>query len=109
MIGRAAQGKPWLFREVQHFLDTGNKLDPIGEEEKCQLILEHLNQLYALYGQHKGIRFARKHVVWYLNKDEQRQFLAKFNRLETTTEQCSHIEHFFEDSYKINKEQNSHV
>ncbi|MEZ9196934.1 tRNA dihydrouridine synthase DusB [Shewanella sp. 10N.286.54.B9] len=97
MIGRGAQGRPWIFREIQHYLDTGNKLAPVETDEKRHLMLEHLKMLYALYGDYKGIRFARKHVGWYLNQESQRAFRAEFNRLETVEEQGSMVEHYFDE------------
>ncbi|MCG9731671.1 tRNA dihydrouridine synthase DusB [Shewanella sp. Isolate13] len=97
MIGRGAQGRPWIFREIQHYLDTGNKLAPVEMDEKRQVMLEHLRQLYKLYGDYKGIRFARKHVGWYLDQENQRSFRAEFNRLETVEEQCSMVERYFDE------------
>ncbi|MEZ9820107.1 tRNA dihydrouridine synthase DusB [Shewanella sp. 10N.286.45.A1] len=97
MIGRGAQGRPWIFREIQHYLDTGKKLAPVETDEKRHLMLEHLKMLYALYGDYKGIRFARKHVGWYLNQESQRAFRAEFNRLETVEEQCSMVERYFDE------------
>ncbi|MDB2386054.1 tRNA dihydrouridine synthase DusB [Shewanella sp.] len=97
MIGRGAQGRPWVFREIQHYLETGKKLAPVETDEKRQLMLEHLKLLYALYGEYKGIRFARKHVGWYLNQESQRAFRAEFNQLVTVEEQCSMVERYFDD------------
>ncbi|MCK8047153.1 tRNA dihydrouridine synthase DusB [Shewanella sp. 1CM18E] len=97
MIGRGAQGRPWIFREIQHYLDTGNKLAPVEMDEKRQVMLEHLELLYKLYGDFKGIRFARKHVGWYLDQEHQRPFRAEFNRLETVEEQCSMVERYFDE------------
>lgn len=97
MIGRGAQGRPWIFREIQHYLDTGNKLAPVETNEQRQVMLEHLKMLYSLYGDYKGIRFARKHVGWYLNQESQRAFRAEFNRLETVEEQGSMVEHYFDE------------
>ncbi|QSX33287.1 tRNA dihydrouridine synthase DusB [Shewanella avicenniae] len=97
MIGRGAQGRPWIFREIQHYLDTGNKLEPVGSAEKRQVMLEHLTKLYGLYGELKGVRIARKHIGWYLDQDEQRQFRADFNQLESAAEQCSMVERFFDE------------
>lgn len=97
MIGRGAQGRPWIFREIQHYLDTGNKLAPVEMDEKRQVILEHLKLLYNLYGNYKGIRFARKHVGWYLDQENQRAFRGEFNRLETVEEQCSMVERYFDE------------
>ena len=97
MIGRGAQGRPWIFREIQHYLDTGNKLAPVEMNEKRLVMLEHLKNLYELYGEYKGIRFARKHVGWYLDQEEQRPFRAEFNRLETVEKQCSMVERYFDE------------
>ncbi|ASJ95386.1 tRNA dihydrouridine synthase DusB [Shewanella marisflavi] len=100
MIGRGAQGRPWLFREIQHYLETGKKLAPIEVDEKRQVMLEHLKNLYALYGEYKGLRIARKHVGWYLDQEAQRPFRADFNRLETVEEQRSMLERYFDELVK---------
>ncbi|WP_298773708.1 tRNA dihydrouridine synthase DusB [uncultured Shewanella sp.] len=97
MIGRGAQGRPWIFREIQHYLATGKHLATIEMDEKRQVMLEHLQKLYALYGEYKGIRFARKHVGWYLHQEPQRAFRSEFNRLETVAEQCSMLERYFDE------------
>ncbi len=65
MIGRAAQGRPWIFREIAHFLATGMHLPPPTVAEVRALILEHLGDHYAFYGEHVGVRIARKHLHWY--------------------------------------------
>lgn len=97
MIGRGAQGRPWIFREIQHYLETGNKLAPIEVAQQREVMLEHLTKLYDLYGEYKGIRFARKHMGWYLDQEAQRQFRADFNRLETAAEQYSLVECYFDE------------
>ncbi|MBU6470435.1 MAG: tRNA dihydrouridine synthase DusB [Gammaproteobacteria bacterium] len=66
MIGRAAQGRPWIFREVVHFLATGSKLPPPEADEIAAIMLAHLDNLYAFYGEFTGVRMARKHIGWYL-------------------------------------------
>jgi len=66
MIGRAAQGRPWIFREVVHFLATGELLAPPLVAEVRRLLLDHLQDHYALYGQCTGVRSARKHIGWYV-------------------------------------------
>lgn len=88
------------FSENQHYLDTGNKLAPIGVAEQRQVMLEHLTKLYDLYGEYKGIRFARKHIGWYLDQEDQRQFRADFNQLETAAEQYSLVEYYFDELVK---------
>ncbi|WP_227429300.1 tRNA dihydrouridine synthase DusB [Psychrobacter sp. I-STPA6b] len=65
MIGRAAQGQPWLFRDIQHFLQTGEVLEPPSISEIKQIVLAHLQELYAFYGEYSGCRIARKHIAWY--------------------------------------------
>lgn len=65
MIGRAAQGRPWIFREMQHYLETGQLLPPPQVMEIRQLLLEHLDDLYGFYGEYSGCRIARKHIAWY--------------------------------------------
>lgn len=66
MIGRAAQGRPWLFREIQHHLETGGRLPPAGAAEVRHWMLDHLAGLHAFYGETHGVRVARKHIGWYL-------------------------------------------
>ncbi|TFZ01058.1 tRNA dihydrouridine synthase DusB [Ramlibacter rhizophilus] len=66
MIGRAAQGRPWIFREVAHYLATGTLLAPPLVAEVRRLLLEHLQDHYALYGEFTGVRSARKHIGWYV-------------------------------------------
>jgi tRNA-dihydrouridine synthase B len=64
MIGRAAQGRPWLFREITHYLATGAKLSPPSARERAAVLVEHLDGLYDLYGDEQGARVARKHIGW---------------------------------------------
>jgi len=64
MIGRAAQGRPWLFREITHYLATGERLSPPGARERAAVLVEHLDGLYDLYGDEQGARVARKHIGW---------------------------------------------
>jgi len=64
MIGRAAQGRPWLFREIKHYLATGERLSPPGARERAAVLVEHLDGLYDLYGDEHGARVARKHIGW---------------------------------------------
>ncbi|HNC50826.1 MAG TPA: tRNA dihydrouridine synthase DusB [Accumulibacter sp.] len=65
MIGRAAQGRPWLFREIEHFLNTGTRLTPPRVNEIHQILLAHIEDLYLFYGSQAGVGIARKHVSWY--------------------------------------------
>ena len=66
MVGRAAQGRPWLFREISHYLQTGSRLSPPDTAEIRRILLEHLEGLYELYGEEQGARVARKHIGWTL-------------------------------------------
>lgn len=65
MIGRAAQGQPWIFRDIEHFLRTGERLDSPNVSEIKEIVLAHLQELYDFYGEYSGCRIARKHIAWY--------------------------------------------
>ena len=67
MIGRAAQGNPWIFREIRHYLDSGKLLPPPSPPEVLNVMERHLAQLHLSYGEHSGVRVARRHISWYLN------------------------------------------
>jgi len=67
MIGRAAQGRPWIFREIAHYLQTGEELPPPSVAEIHTVLLGHLDELYQFYGEYSGCRIARKHIAWYTN------------------------------------------
>ncbi len=97
LIGRAAQGRPWIFNEINHYLETGEKLaaPPLTDVER--LLLEHLSALYEFYGEFMGPRIARKHVGWYLQtQSDSTDFRKTFNRLETPSEQQEAIQHYFQ-------------
>lgn len=97
MIGRAAQGRPWIFREIQHYLDTGTELPPPEVGEIRAVLLEHLDELYKFYGEYGGCRVARKHIAWYTkglwNGNEFRQSMY---RLETTAGQRQAVADYFD-------------
>ncbi|MRD48315.1 tRNA dihydrouridine synthase DusB [Caenimonas koreensis DSM 17982] len=98
MIGRAAQGRPWIFREIAHFLDTGTHLAPPLVAEVRKLLLEHLQDHYALYGEYTGVRTARKHIGWYVNRlPGGVQFRATMNGIEESGEQLRAVATFFEE------------
>ena len=68
MIGRAAQGNPWIFREVDHYLKTGERLMPPNLKEIRDVVITHINQIHKFYGEKQGVRIARKHISWYGQK-----------------------------------------
>ncbi|TCD23084.1 tRNA dihydrouridine synthase DusB [Pseudomonas sp. IC_126] len=96
LIGRAAQGRPWIFREINHYLATGELLAPPGLTEIEDVLLEHLSALHAFYGDVMGVRIARKHVGWYLaTLSGAREYRARFNGLEDRDAQCASVRAFF--------------
>jgi tRNA-dihydrouridine synthase B len=96
MIGRAAQGRPWIFREMEHFLKTGTHLPPPEVSEIHQVMLEHLNDLYAFYGDLTGMRMARKHISWYTKGlVGSANFRHNMNQLQTIELQLEAINEFF--------------
>ena len=98
MIGRAAQGRPWIFREIAHYLATGNELAPPRVAEVGRLLGEHLQDHYHLYGEYLGVRSARKHIGWYVRAlPGGEAFRARMNLLEDCTTQTVAVKGFFED------------
>ncbi len=124
MIGRAAQGKPWLFRSINHYLATGELLPEPGREEVERTLSTHLAELHRFYGDYMGVRIARKHIAWYLatlshqqtknhqqtadpqresdegsdrkNTEKVQTLKQRFNVLETTEQQRAFVRHLFE-------------
>ena len=98
MIGRAAQGRPWIFRELAHFLATGEALAPPLVLEVRRALLGHLQDHYALYGEHTGLRSARKHIGWYVRAlPDGEAFRARMNTIEAAAEQWQAVADFFEE------------
>jgi tRNA-dihydrouridine synthase B len=96
MIGRAAQGRPWMFREISHFLETGEHLPPPEVEEIHRVLVAHLNDLYTFYGEHTGVRVARKHISWYTKGlAGSAAFRHGMNQLQTCAEQLAAVNAFF--------------
>ncbi|HET6719158.1 MAG TPA: tRNA dihydrouridine synthase DusB [Rhodocyclaceae bacterium] len=96
MIGRAAQGRPWLFREIEHYLATGRHLPAPRASEILGVLREHLDDLYSFYGSLTGLRVARKHISWYTKGlVGSAAFRHGMNQLETIPEQLAAIETFF--------------
>lgn len=96
MIGRGAYGRPWLFKEVNDFLEHG-AYSPLSLDNKCHLMLRHVTDLHQFYGEEKGYRIARKHVGWYSeNLLPGSNFKRTFNALDTTKAQIKALEDFVE-------------
>ena len=99
LIGRAAQGQPWIFREITHFLQTGEPLATPALDEIEQILLSHLDALHEFYGDVMGVRIARKHVGWYLQKQQDdRGFLRQFNQITEPNTQRQAVMQWFRDT-----------
>jgi len=97
MIGRAAQGSPWIFREIAHYLRTKEEMPPPTIDERKNILLEHLGELYNFYGEERAVRLARKHVSWYLGDlPGSREFRSVFNALESGNTQVNAIIEFLD-------------
>ena len=97
MIGRAAQGRPWIFREIAHFLATGEALPPPPVRDVRRWLLEHLQDHYTLYGESAGVRSARKHIGWAVRELPGAQvFRDALNRLETCETQFAAVSAYFD-------------
>ena len=97
MIGRAAQGNPWIFREIDHFLRTGKLLPPPSIGEVGATLVEHLHALHAFYGQHLGVRVARKHLSWYCKgRPGAAAFWQSVNRVECAEVQLRLVREYFD-------------
>jgi tRNA-dihydrouridine synthase B len=98
MVGRAAQGRPWIFREIGHYLATGELLAAPGAAELGAIMLGHLENLYSFYGEFSGVRVARKHITWYLKTlPGAGAFRDRVVRVESAREQQNLIRAFFAD------------
>jgi tRNA-dihydrouridine synthase B len=97
MIGRPAQGRPWIFRGIAHYLATGEWLPEPDVGEVGEILLGHLNALYAFYGESTGVRIARKHLGWYAkDRPENAAFRSVVNRAETANEQLRLTAEYFD-------------
>ena len=97
MIGRAAQGNPWIFGQVEHYLDTGELLPSPGANEVKRVLCRHLESLYGFYGEYLGVRIARKHIGWYCRDRNDAQAMLKLvNRAENCEEQLRVVGDFFD-------------
>ncbi len=101
MIGRAAQGNPWIFQEIQHFLEHGEILSAPSNREAKAVVVEHLKSLHAFYGEQLGVRIARKHFAWYV-QDRPMGLLFKsiFNQLNSAPKQIATAQEYFEQLIK---------
>lgn len=101
MIGRGAQGNPWIFREIDHYLRHGRRLAPPDATERAAVLHGHLKALHDFYGEHMGVRIARKHLGWYLagdarfDDDGRRTLRATFNGLDSAADQSRFIDELF--------------
>lgn len=102
MIGRAAQGNPWLFKQINHYLEHGVIPEPPSTTELTQVVGSHIQAIHQHYGEYLGIRIARKHVGWYVGSLPNGEAFRKyFNQLENPSQQIQSLQHFF-TTYKNN-------
>ena len=105
MIGRGAQGRPWIFREIAHFLATGEQLPEPTPAQVSAILLDHLTQLYTFYGEEQGVRIARKHLGWYAkDRLENAAFRHVVNRAENADEQLRLTRDYFaslQDAFQL--------
>ena len=96
MVGRAAQGRPWIFREIEHYLATGEELSAPLVSEIHSVLVAHLRELYSFYGPETGVKVARKHVSWYTKGlAGSANFRHRMNQLESCDEQLQAVNEFF--------------
>jgi tRNA-dihydrouridine synthase B len=101
MIGRAAQGRPWICREIDHYLRTGEHLPAPLVDEVRELMNEHLPAHYAFYGEYLGVRTARKHIGWYVQDlPGGEEFRQRMNLLESTADQLAAVDEFFKSQQR---------
>ncbi len=102
MVGRAAQGRPWIFREIDHYLRTGQLLPAPLVSEVRELMSQHLRAHYAFYGDYLGVRTARKHIGWYVRDlDGGEAFRQRMNRIEDCATQLDAVDAFFESQLAL--------
>jgi tRNA-dihydrouridine synthase B len=98
MIGRAAQGNPWIFKQISHYLDTGHELAAPALDEVRRILINHLHALYTFYGEYTGVRMARKHIAWYSKGLKNgNPFRQQMNTFELPQQQLDFTEQFFND------------
>jgi tRNA-dihydrouridine synthase B len=98
MIGRAAQGNPWIFREISHYLETGERLESPTSQEISNTLIKHVQHLHRFYGDVQGVRIARKHIAWYCKQQHDvSAFRAVINRIDSADEQIAVLKDFFNE------------
>ncbi|MEX0965185.1 MAG: tRNA dihydrouridine synthase DusB [Pseudohongiellaceae bacterium] len=96
MIGRSAQGRPWIFKEIEHYLSTQTLLPAIDLKTRIDIIFSHLMKLHSFYGDVKGVWYARKHVAAYVKElSESREFMKQFNTIESPAAQLDSLFEYF--------------
>ncbi len=101
MIGRGAQGNPWIFKQILHYLETGEKLSAPPMTEQYDILHEHVANVHEFYGDVTGVRIARKHVGWYLAEhDTDRQFRKSFNAIESADAQLEALNVYFQSLHE---------
>ena len=96
MIGRAAQGRPWIFKEINYYLEHGKHLPALQANIKNCILLNHLEALYDFYGEEMGVRIARKHITWYCKEHANTEIFRKnVNQVETAKLQLQRVSEFF--------------
>ncbi len=102
MIGRASQGNPWIFKEINHYLKTGKLLEPPTLSEMKEVLLEHLEEHYQFYGAHTGVRTARKHIAWYLSRFQRSDTLRRhLNTIESCQQQSLALAEWFDQQAEL--------
>jgi len=101
MIGRAAQGNPWIFNQIKHYLATGRLISQPENKEICLVLIEHLQDLYQFYGELAGVRIARKHIGWYIkdqfinDRQKTESFRKHVNQIDDANTQIKLVAEFF--------------
>lgn len=96
MIGRGAPGRPWFFRELDHYLATGNAAPPLAKNDLRDIMLDHLKDLYQFYGDTTGVKVARKHITWYCNGlNNSKEFRSRV-RVDSAAEQVRPTTEYFD-------------
>ncbi|MDY3330404.1 MAG: tRNA dihydrouridine synthase DusB [Pelistega sp.] len=102
MIGRAAQGNPWIFQQINHFLAHGEELAPPRYTDMQQVLLEHLHEHYQFYGEYTGVRTARKHIGWYVEQlPEAQAFIDHMNTIDNSADQYKAVEAWFNELIQL--------